>query len=152
MMMRPWVWLQEAVAWANRRRGAQEAGSGWAAAAPVATTSPGHRTPSWGRGSLTEEQKGWATERWSLVPQLTRRLGQIRHGGSLPALQPPPHTRRPLLPGWEAPPSPWQACLCTFRTQPRCHLLRGAVPKHLHSALFFHCTLLDSSIAQPMYI
>ena len=36
-------------------------------------------------------------------------LGQIRHGGSLPALKPPPHIRRLLLPGWEAPPSIWQA-------------------------------------------
>lgn len=46
----------------------------------------GQRTPSWGRGSLTEEQKGWAVESWSLVPHLTGGLGQICHSGSLHTL------------------------------------------------------------------
>ena len=47
-------------------------------------------------------------------------LGQIHHSGSLPALQPPPHIRRLLLPGWERLPLLGRpASVCTFRAQPR---------------------------------
>ena len=96
----------------TRDEGPKRRALGGAAAVPVATTSLGHRTPSWGRGSLTEEQKGWATERWSLVPHLTWGLSQICHGGSLPALA-ATSSHRPPSPAWlNVPPSPWQVCLC----------------------------------------
>lgn len=79
-------------------------------------------------------------------------LGQIRHGGSLPPCSTSSHT--PPVPARLGGASlslaglPLSAPLGLSLESPpqRCF------PKHLHSPLFFHCTLLGSSIAQPMYI